>query len=125
MDVSSQVELYDSDILAMEKGPLRWMQNKRGTRMNLESFRRAVVEQFEMIGFVVDVKCWETDADETYAFDVDIRRRIEKVSFDYDRMRHEVINNILEIPGQVKGELLKGPTGAEARRIAKLKPHKH
>lgn len=122
---SGHVELYDSDLLKMEKGPLRWMQSKQGTAMDLEGFRRAAVEQFAEAGFEVNVKCYDTNQDGMFAFDVDIVRRVEaKFSFDYDKMIHEVTNNILEIPGQEKG-FIKAPAGAEARKIAQMKPHKH
>lgn len=125
MELSSNVELYDSDLIAIEKGPLKWIGQRRGQRMNLEDFRRAVVDQFAMVGFVVDVKCYDTNEAEVYAFDVEIRARTEAQTFDYDRMRHEVVNNLLEIPGVTKGELIKAPTKAEVQAIVEKERHRH
>lgn len=125
MELSSNVELYDSDLLAIEKGPLNWMGKRRGQRMNLENFRKAVVDQFAMVGFVVDVKCYDTNETEVYAFDVEIKSRTEAQAFDYDRMRHEVVNNLLDIPGVTKGELIKAPTKAEVAAIIEKERHQH
>lgn len=127
MDLSNSghVELYDSDLLKMEKGPLRWMKSKQGSSMDLEAFRRGAEEQFGEVGFEVNVKCYDTNQDGMFAFEVDILRRVNRrFTFDYDQMIHEVTSNILEIPGQEKG-FIKAPQGAEARRLAQQKPHKH
>lgn len=103
MNLTSHVELYDSDLLAIERGPLEWMKSKQTTRVDLEGFRRAVVNQFGHIGFRVDVKVFETDQADVYAFDVEIREKLERKEFDYDRMVHEVTRNILELPDQDGG----------------------
>ncbi len=103
MNLNSHVELYDSDLLVMEQGPLAWMRSKQQSSMNLEDFRRAVVEKFADVGFKVDVKVYDTNQEGVYAFDVEIREKIEKKAFDFDRMTHEVVNNILELPDQAGG----------------------
>lgn len=103
MNVTSHVELYDSDLLAIERGPLAYMQSRQFSRMNLEEFRVATKEKFEDIGFRVNVKCYDTDVSDTYAFDVEILEKLEKRAFDFDRQVHEVTRNILELPDQEGG----------------------
>lgn len=103
-NVTSQINLYDHEILKIEQGPLAWMQDRQWTQMDLEGFRKAVVEQFAEIGLDVRVNCWETDQPKVYAFDVVIQKRNDRAApWDPDRMVHEVTRNILEIPGQEPG----------------------
>lgn len=103
MNLNSHVELYDSDLLALEQGPMAWMKSKQQSSMNLEDFRRAVVEKFADAGFKVDVKVFDTNQEGVYAFDVEIREKIERKAFDFDRQVHEVTRNILELPDQEGG----------------------
>lgn len=117
------IDIYDSDVIAIDQGPMKWMVAKQGTGMDLESFRRGAVEQFAEIGFDATVKCFETDEAGTYAFDVEINGRIDpKFRFDNDRMIHEVVNNLLDDPDAEKG-FIKSPDGAEA--AAARHKHKH
>lgn len=102
-DINSHCELYDSDILAIETGPLLYAQQRSGHRLNIDRFCKDLTEQFAAIGLGVDVKVYTTAQEGTWAFEVEIQRRLEKQEFDYDRMVHEVTNNILEMPGQDKG----------------------
>lgn len=97
------MDLYDTDIIAIEKGPLEWMKSKQFERMDLEDFRRTTKERFEQLGFRVNVKCYDTDQPDVYAFDVEILGRTSQQSFDYDRMTHEVVNNVLALPDQDGG----------------------
>lgn len=103
LDITPHIDLYDTDILAIEKGPLEWMKSKQFERMDLEDFRRTTQERFEQIGFRVNVKCYDTDQADVYAFDVEILGRTNQKSFDYDRMTHEVVNNVLALPDQAGG----------------------
>lgn len=103
MNVTSHVDLYDTDILAIEKGPLAYMRSKQFERMDLEDFRKTTQERFEQLGFRVNVKCYDTDQSGVYAFDVEILGRTSQKSFDYDRMTHEVVNNVLALPDQAGG----------------------
>jgi hypothetical protein len=102
-DLSSTIEIYDHEVLEIDKGPVRWMTQKQGTTMSLESFRRAVVEQFEDIGFRATVKTYETTERGTFAFDVEINGRCERKAFDYDQMVHEVTSNLLNDPAEPTG----------------------
>lgn len=99
MDVSSLVELYDSEFLAIEEGPLAWANHRVGSRRNIDQFCRDLTEQFGLIGLEVEVQPWTTADPEAYAFKVEIRARVTPQPTDYDRMQHEIRANILEIPG--------------------------
>lgn len=102
MGINSQVDLYDSELLAIERGPLRYAQERAGKRLNVDRFTKDLAEQFEHIGLGVEVKVFTTASEDVYAFEVEIQKRLLSV-FDHDQMIHEVVNNILELPGQEKG----------------------
>lgn len=96
-------DLYDSDILAIEKGPLAWMQSQQRMAKDLDNFVRAAKDKFEDIGIRANIKTYDTNEDGTFAFEVEILGRTERRDFDYDRMVHQVTNNILELPDQDGG----------------------
>lgn len=130
LDLSSanpNLHIHDSDIIAMEKGPLAWMISKQGSPMNLEDFRRAAVEKFYDVGFKVYLKVYQTNQDGTYAFNVEILDRVDsKKAFDYDKQVHEVVNNILELPDQNGGWIDTDKMLREAEKKAREQgKHKH
>lgn len=98
------IDLNDSEILLIEKGPLAYIEKHQGTHIDLENFRRAVVDQFGEIGFQANLKAYETNMPECYAFDVEIIGRVPgSRTFDPDRQVHEVVHNILKLPDQQEG----------------------
>lgn len=99
MEVDSNIELHDSDIIAMEYGPLAWAQQQSGRMLDIDRFTKDVAEQFERIGFQVEVQVWDTNERGVWAFKVLIEKRIGE-AFDPDRQVHEVVSNLLEIPGE-------------------------
>lgn len=115
------LNVLDSEIIEMED-VLKWAQLRQHTRMPLEDFRRAVVEKFAEIGFLVTVKCFETSEPGTFAFDFEITGRTERKEFDFDRMVHEVTHNLLEDPHAETG-FIKTPT--DASREAAHHKHRH
>jgi len=94
-EMTSMVELHDSDILRLE-GVLRLLNANLGQRRNLEDFRREIVDRFAEAGFRVEVKVWQTATDGMFSFDIEIRERLEG-RFDPDRMVHEVTRDILDL----------------------------
>jgi hypothetical protein len=117
------IDIYDSDIVKIDEGPMKWMVSKQGTGMSLESFRRGAVEQFAEVGFRANVKTYETTEAGTYAFEVEILGRVDpKFVFDNDQMIHEVTRNVLDDPDQETG-FIKSPMGTEA--AAARQKHKH
>ena len=117
LNVTSAIELNDSDILRLE-GPFRLLQARQGQSLNLEAFRQEILERFGNVGFVVDVKVWSTNLDKVYLFEVEILRRIEGM-FDPDQMVHEVTNDIL---GLGTGGVLKSDVTPSGLIVPK---HKH
>jgi hypothetical protein len=98
------IDLHDSEILAIEKGPMAWMEQNQGSYRDLEDFRRAAIDKFGEIGFQVRLKCYDTNQAGCYAFDVEIYGRVPgSQKFDPDRQVHEVTHNILDLPDQEKG----------------------
>lgn len=114
-------DLYDSDIIAIEKGPLAWMREKQRSSMDLEDFRRTAIGKFAEIGIKADVLTYDTTEEGVFAFDIEIQGRLDNRTFDYDRMVHEVTNNILELPDQ-DGGVIKFDPHKLATTAAK---HKH
>lgn len=124
MDLESQVELYDSDILKIEQGPLAWANSQIGTARNLDGFVERLKDEFLKIGFYIyvelgqhadctcrDGKCVDltkcptlqiTD-NEVFMPMVKISGRVSVQPFDFEQMQWEVRNNILNMPGQDKG----------------------
>jgi hypothetical protein len=94
----SQVELHDSDFLKIEKGPLAYARERAHSSMEIDAFVRAMSHEFYQIGLVVDVQPWTTQQEGTYIFKCVIVKRLTE--FDPDRQVHEVVSNILEIPGE-------------------------
>jgi hypothetical protein len=113
------IDLYDSDIIAIDEGPYAWMRQHQGSAMNVDAFVRGAEEQFAEIGFDAKVKCYTTTESGTYAFDVEINGRIDKAhQFDYDRMVHEVTHNILEDPDAETG-FIKADAAADRKAAGK------
>lgn len=114
------IDIYDSDLIKMDKGPVAWIARHQGTSMSLDAFKRGAEEQFAEIGFDVTLKCYETTQPGVYAFDVEFNRRVDPdFRFDPDRMVHEVTNDLLDTG---EAGFIKTPT-AEAKAAAR--PHKH
>lgn len=111
------LNISDSEIDALG-GVVAWAQQQRAKgATSMENFRRAVVEKFAEVGFAAKVKAYETSEKDTYAFEFEIYGRTQVKAFDFDQMRWEVRNNILGLPGQEKGELIKAD--AELARLAR------
>lgn len=126
MDLNSLVNLYDSDIDRIHRGPVAWMNSKSGSSMDLEDFRKTAVEKFAEIGFRTNVKCYETNLDGVYAFEAEIQGRLGKQDFDYDRQVHEVVNNYLNLPGEEKGFInTDAALAAAVKKQQSHKGHKH
>lgn len=124
-----EIELNDSEILAIERGPLAYAQKHQGSHRDLENFRRAIVAQFGEIGFQANVLCYDTDQPGCYAFEFEIFGRVPgSGSFDPDRQVHEVVNNVLSLPDQEAGWIKTDPKMLEDLASGNAKsegPHKH
>lgn len=119
-DITSAIDLYDSDIKKITEGPVAWANTRVGSARNVDDFHKGLTEQFHKIGFLVDVQVWTMgecrcsprcrDAEAcrrlisipgAYTFKCEIQGRMQRESgFDYDRMQHEIQNNLLNIKGE-------------------------
>lgn len=125
VEFDSLIEINDSDILRIEQGPWAYMRSQQKKRVNIEDFRRAVVDKFAEIGFRAQVNAFTTDAGpDVYAFDVVVQERLTG-GFDPDRMVHEVVNNVLELPDQDKGWINTDESLRAAEAAMRANPHKH
>lgn len=105
------INVYDSEVKALQE-TLATLNGRTYKPHDLEAFDREIVERCQDIGFVADVK-WHTAADErgrpvegTFIPVVEIVGRCEPIKggeFDHDRMRHEVVNNVLDLPSEDAG----------------------
>jgi hypothetical protein len=103
MSISSSIDLNDSEILRLEKGPLAWARLRQGNSLPIDGFVKSLTEQINECGFTVEVKVFDTEQHGVYAFEAEINGRTAGSLFDPDRQVHEVVNNLLELPGQDKG----------------------
>lgn len=95
-DVSSMIDLNDSDILALE-GVLQKLNEKQGKVLSLEGFRKEAIERFAEAGFRVEVFAYEAEThggQPLVAWKMEIRERLEG-KFDPDKMVHETVSDIL------------------------------
>jgi hypothetical protein len=107
-DVTVNIDLMDSEILKVER-VLNVLNEKQQRYVDLEAFRKEIIERFGLIGFKVAVRVYTTNVEQAYAFDVDIVERLAG-EFDPDQQVHEVTNDLLDLgEGGVipSGEILK------------------
>lgn len=95
-DVTSTIDLYDHEFVDIERVVAK-LNAAKGQRRDMEGFRREVVERFQEIGLVVEVKAWYTQTTGTYAFDIEFVGRTEDHTFDHERQSYEVRHDILGI----------------------------
>jgi hypothetical protein len=117
-------DINDSEILAIEKGPWAYMRSKQKNRMELEDFRRTVIDKFAEIGFKADVVAYTSNVPDVYIFEVVVRERL-RGDFDPDRQVHEVVNNILELPDQNEGWIDTDAALKQAEQHMRDSPHRH
>lgn len=123
--MSELVNILDSEIAELQR--VQATLNERTYKQhNLHAFEREIVERFQEVGFVVDVKWYETNLPGVFAPEVEVVGRCEPVKpgeFDHDRMRDEVTRiNPLGLPEADTG-VIKTPerwTEDKAKEI-----HKH
>lgn len=123
MSVSSDIELYDSDIAQIDV-VLQRLSEKSGTRMNYNHFENEVRDRFSSIGFTTNVNWYTYTVDgkpgEGAMPEITITGRTDPAfTFDPDRQVHEVVNNYLDIPGEEKGRTIK------SGEFLRAEEHKH
>lgn len=134
-EVTSQVNLYDSEIIKVEE-VLDKLNNRRErtSRMSYEAFTQEAKELFAAIGLEVSVRWYEAGItrndgtmqkiEGTLIPEVVIlaRTNSKTFQFDHDKMSHEVQSDLLQLGTGGKLKI----TASEAREIiAGARAHKH
>lgn len=99
--VESDIDLYDTERVRLNQA-LNVIRASVGTRRNLESFRQEILDSMWQCGFRVDVRVFEgtmedDPSQETIFFFklVIVGRSESEEEFDHDRMKHEVLNDVI------------------------------
>lgn len=128
--VSSElVNVYDSEVADLQRVQ-RELNARTYKRHNLAAFEREITERFQEVGFVVSVNWYETNLEGVFAPEVEVVGRCEPIKggeFDHDKMRHEVVHNLLGLPEEDAG-IIKTPetwTKEQAKEIHKHGPDEH
>jgi hypothetical protein len=111
------INVYDTEVAKLQE-VLQTLNDRTYKPHNLHAFEREIVERCQEIGFVVDVKWYETDAEGVFSPVVEVVGRCEPIKsgeFDHDRMRHEVVNNVLRLPEEDAGIIKTPETWTEER----------
>lgn len=109
------IDLYDTEILAMEKVLEALERSSEGAFVDRDAWTREVKERFAEIGLVVDVKWWRTNEAGVLAPDIEIVGRVSKDDeFDHARMAHEVQHDVLDLG---EGGIIKAELPVDRKRI--------
>lgn len=122
--MSELANVLDSEVADLQR-VLSTLNERTYKPHNLHSFEREIVERCQEIGFVADVKWYETNAEGVFSPVVEIVGRCEPIKpgeFDHDRMRYEVVNNVLGLPEEDAG-VIKTPERWTQERAKEI--HKH
>ncbi len=123
--MSELVNILDSEIKELQR--VQGILAERTFKShNLAAFEREIVERYQEIGFVVDVKWYETNAPGVSSPVVEVIGRCTPVAaedFDHEKMAHEVVNNVLGLPEEDAGVIKTPETWTEAQAKAIHKQH--
>lgn len=97
--LESEIDLYDSDRLALNK-VINTLAQAVGTLRSLEGYRQEIMDRFFEAGFLTDVRVFEAEVegtgDKVFHFKVVLTGRAEKEEeFDHERQAHEVQSDLL------------------------------
>lgn len=131
--VDSLIQLYDSEIIEIEK-ILEILNIRRRQRISYEKYTEEVQDRFGKIGLIVSVRWYEagTEREDGILQKIDgvlipeivVKGRTDakRFSFDHAQMGHEVQNDLLELGTGGKLKV----TAEDARRaLESVKAHKH
>lgn len=107
---SELLNVYDSEMKKLIELQ-RALDERTYKSHDLNAFDKEIIERFAEAGFKVKVTWWDTDQKGTYIPEVEVIGRCEPIKpgeFDHDRMRHEVVNNYLDLPSSDAGVIKSG-----------------
>jgi hypothetical protein len=123
--MSELVNILDSEIKELQ-GVHQTLEGRTYKSHNLAAFEREIVERFQEIGFVVDVKWYQTNIASVSSPVVEVIGRCTPVApedFDHEKMAHEVVSNVLGLPEEDAGIIKTPETWTEAQAKAIHKQH--
>lgn len=129
--VDSLIQLYDSDIIEIEK-VLEVLNKRKGQRTDYARWTEETKDRFFRIGLLVSVRWYEAGVERadgtmeklegTFIPEIVIKGRAEKHAFDHEQMSHEVQNDLLELGTGGKLKV----TAEDARKaLETFRSHKH
>lgn len=104
MAVESLINLYDTEWDQIAKNVLVPLNAKQRTRVDLEGFRKEVIERFGIAGYQVTVVAkQDPDDPNLFGWDITLVDRIQTGEFDHDRQRYEVQHDVVGLgtPGMI------------------------
>ena len=97
------LDIYDSEIMAIQEalGPIKV--KALGLAVDRDALEREIIERMYMLGFRVEVVWNYTNVEDCFMPTVQFNARTnERFSFDPDRMRHEIVNDVAKGLGGVE-----------------------
>jgi len=94
-DLTKGIDVYDSEVLEIEKVLNTLKARSRDQMRNYSDFDREVKERFSEIGFYVDVLWYDTNVETVKMPEIVIKGVTDARAFDREQMTHEVTNDIL------------------------------
>ncbi len=127
------VDLLDSEVIEIQKVWDSLRSRHQKYHRNYLAFEREAEDKFGEIGFAVAISWNEYSLggvkQEGLMPTIEIKSRCAPKAFDRDRMVHEVTDNILGLPGQAKGDVIKTDDGEAFKRFREAagnaRPHSH
>jgi hypothetical protein len=109
------IELYDTDVLQLEAILKDLRDRYQQQRRNYNAFELEARERFAAAGFLIDIGWYKFAAggevQDGAMPEITVVGRCEAHAFDHDQQVHEVTANILELPDQDAGEVIKTDRG--------------
>jgi hypothetical protein len=93
------MDVHDSEINEIHK-ILQILRKRAAISHSYQSFQDEIIDRFARIGFVVDVRWYETDQADVKMPEINISGRTDPdYVFDRDKQTHEVTSDLLDIGG--------------------------
>jgi hypothetical protein len=103
-DLTKTMDVHDSEVNEIHK-VLEILRQRATSTHNYDAFQREIIDRFARIGFVVDVRWYETDQPGVLIPEINISARTEAdFVFDRDKQTSEVTSDLL---GLGEGGVLK------------------